>query len=44
MFDEILYPTRGEAAGSLAALFQTEAHREGVRTFLEKREPRYVGR
>jgi enoyl-CoA hydratase len=29
---------------SLAALFQTEDHREGVRSFLEKREPRFVGR
>ena len=44
MFDEILYSTRGEAAGSLAALFQTEAHREGVRAFLEKCAQHYVGR
>lgn len=29
---------------SLAGLFQTEDHREGVASFLEKREPRYVGR
>jgi enoyl-CoA hydratase/carnithine racemase len=29
---------------SLAALFQTEDHREGVASFLEKREPNYVGR
>jgi enoyl-CoA hydratase/carnithine racemase len=29
---------------SLGALFQTEDHREGVRSFLEKRAPRYVGR
>ncbi len=29
---------------SLAALFQTEDHREGVRSFLEKRPPQYVGR
>lgn len=27
-----------------ATLFATEDHREGVRSFLEKREPRYVGR
>ena len=29
---------------SLAALFQTEDHREGVKSFLEKRAPRYMGR
>ncbi len=29
---------------SLAALFQTEDHREGVASFLEKREPNFVGR
>jgi enoyl-CoA hydratase len=29
---------------SLAELFQTEDHREGVRSFLEKRAPNYVGR
>jgi enoyl-CoA hydratase/carnithine racemase len=27
-----------------SALFATEDHREGVRSFLEKREPKYVGR
>jgi enoyl-CoA hydratase/carnithine racemase len=29
---------------SLGELFRTEDHREGVRSFLEKRPPRYVGR
>jgi enoyl-CoA hydratase len=29
---------------SLGELFQTEDHREGVASFLEKREPNYVGR
>ena len=31
-------------SSSLAELFQTEDHREGVRSFLEKRAPNYVGR
>lgn len=31
-------------AASLAELFRTEDHREGVRAFLEKRPARYVGR
>lgn len=30
--------------GRLGELFATEDHREGVRSFLEKREPKYVGR
>jgi enoyl-CoA hydratase len=29
---------------SLAELFETEDHREGVKSFLEKRPPKYVGR
>ncbi len=31
-------------AASLAELFRTEDHKEGVRSFLEKREPHFVGR
>jgi enoyl-CoA hydratase len=31
-------------AGSLSELFTTEDHKEGVRAFLEKRPPAYVGR
>lgn len=31
-------------SATLGELFQTEDHREGVRSFLEKREPHYVGR
>jgi enoyl-CoA hydratase len=31
-------------SSTLGELFTTEDHREGVRSFLEKREPQYVGR
>jgi len=31
-------------SSTLGTLFQTEDHREGVASFLEKREPNYVGR
>jgi enoyl-CoA hydratase len=31
-------------SGALGRLFATEDHREGVAAFLDKREPRYVGR
>lgn len=31
-------------SSTLGELFQTEDHKEGVAAFLEKREPRYVGR
>jgi enoyl-CoA hydratase len=31
-------------SSTLAELFRTEDHREGVAAFLQKREPRYVGR
>lgn len=31
-------------SSTLGDLFATEDHREGVRSFLEKRDPRYIGR
>ena len=39
------WPALGRwVAESLAELFRTEDHREGVRAFLEKRAPHYLGR
>jgi len=39
------WKTLGEwVSRSLGELFQTEDHREGVKSFLEKRAPNYVGR
>jgi enoyl-CoA hydratase len=39
------WPTLGRwVSDTLDRLFQTEDHREGVRSFLEKRDPRFVGR
>jgi enoyl-CoA hydratase len=31
-------------SSSLGELFRTEDHKEGVASFIEKREPRFVGR
>jgi 1,4-dihydroxy-2-naphthoyl-CoA synthase len=44
MRPDVRYEVHGHVGVATLDLFGTEDHREGVRSFLEKRTPRYVGR